>query len=64
MRIYVLTMAATPVKTWKPTADDLRVLAALKRAKVGENVSDRIRLGLHALARERLGDEGMRKYGI
>lgn len=57
-------MAATPVKTWKPTADDLRVLAALKRAKVGENVSDRIRLGLHALARERLGDEGMRKYGI
>ena len=43
-------MAPTPIKTWKTTPEDIRVLAALKRARVGKNVSDRVRMGLRALA--------------
>ena len=46
-------MTAMPIKTWKASPEDLRVLAALKRAKVEKNVSDRIRAGLRALAREK-----------
>jgi hypothetical protein len=46
-------MAGMPVKTWKTSPEDIRVLKALKKAKVEKNVSDRIRAGLRALAREK-----------
>ena len=41
------------MNAFKTTSEDLRVLAALKKAKVEKNVSDRIRAGLRALAREK-----------
>ncbi len=56
-----IIMAGMPVKTWKASPDDIRVLKALKKAKVEKNESDRVRAGLRALAREKLGTEGMKK---
>jgi len=43
-------MAKMPVKTWKASDEDIAVLKALKKAKVGVNMSDRIRKGIRALA--------------
>jgi hypothetical protein len=41
------------VRTWKASPDDMAVLKALKKAKVEDNESDRVRAGIRALARER-----------
>ena len=57
-------MAGMPVRTWKASEEDLKILRALKKAKVEKNESDRVRAGLRALAREKLGTEGMKKYGL
>ncbi|MCK9593582.1 MAG: hypothetical protein M0Q91_16385 [Methanoregula sp.] len=46
-------MTAKTVHTWKAGAGDDRVLKALKKAKVEQNESDRVRAGLRALAREK-----------
>jgi hypothetical protein len=46
-------MAKTPVHVWKAQPGDLVVLKALKKAKVEENESARVRAGLRALAREK-----------
>jgi hypothetical protein len=53
-------MAGMPIHTWKASEEDLRILKALKKAKVEKNESDRVRAGLRALAREKLGTEGMK----
>ena len=41
------------VKTWKASPEDQAVLAALKRARVKTNESERVRAGLRALAKEK-----------
>ena len=46
-------MVKTPIKVWKAQPGDLAVLKALKKAKVEDNESARVRAGLRALAREK-----------
>jgi hypothetical protein len=54
-------ITAGVVKSWRLSKDDILLLKALKKAKVEKNVSDRIRAGLRALARERLETKEMKK---
>jgi hypothetical protein len=41
------------VRTWKASPEDMRVLKALKKARVEKTESDRVRAGLRALAEKK-----------
>ncbi len=43
----------TPIRVWKLRPADKLVLAALEKAGIGKDMTDRVRLGLRALAREK-----------